>query len=476
MSEPVVLVVDDDRANLESVARIFQKEGVATLTATAGQEALESLRRPEVAVLVTDLMMPGMDGQELLRAARAMRPDVEVVLMTAYGTVETAVAAMKDGAYDFITKPLKRHSLVKAVQKALERRALVAENQDLKARLADLGAPGGRTMVGQAPAFRALMDTVRQAAPSSATVLLVGQSGTGKELAARAIHELSPRAQGPFIAVNCAAIPESILEAELFGVEKGAYTGAVARREGRFERAHGGTLFLDEVGEMPLSAQVKLLRVLQEGEIERLGGTQTVKVQVRLVAATNKDLQKEVAEGRFREDLYYRLNVVEIRIPSLATRREDIPLLADHFVRRYAAKNQKPVRGFSQEASEALENYAWPGNVRELEHAVERAVVLCRGETIELSDLPESVRKGPRGSAEQLVIPIGTPMEEIERMVIHETLRHTKGDKTLAARLLGIAARTIYRKLEREEREAQGGQEPPAPAPGQGQGQGQEEP
>jgi len=461
MSEPVVLIVDDDRANLESVARIFQKEGVATLTATSGQQALESLRRPDVAVLVTDLMMPGMDGQELLRASRAMRPDVEVVLMTAYGTVETAVAAMKDGAYDFITKPLKRHSLVKAVQKALERRALVAENQDLKARLADLGAPGGRTMVGQAPAFRALMDTVRQAAPSSATVLFVGQSGTGKELAARAIHELSSRAQGPFIAVNCAALPESILEAELFGVEKGAYTGAVARREGRFERAHGGTLFLDEVGEMPLSAQVKLLRVLQEGEIERLGGTQTVKVDVRLVAATNKDLSREVSEGRFREDLFYRLNVVEIRIPSLASRREDIPLLADHFLRRFAAKNQKPVRGLSQEARELLENYAWPGNVRELEHAVERAVVLCRGETVEASDLPESVRKGPRGAAEQLVIPIGTPMEEIERMVIHETLRHTRGDKTLAARLLGIAARTIYRKLEREERGAQAGEEPP---------------
>lgn len=455
---PVVLVVDDDRANLESVARIYQKEGVATLTAASGQDALELVRRPEVAVLVTDLMMPGMDGQELLRAARTLRPDVEVVLMTAYGTVETAVAAMKDGAYDFITKPLKRHALVKAVQKALERRALVAENQDLKARLADLGAPGGRTMVGQAPAFRAFMDTLRQAAASSATVLFIGQSGTGKELAARAVHELSPRAQGPFVAVNCAALPESILEAELFGVEKGAYTGAVARREGRFERASGGTLFLDEVGEMPLPAQVKLLRVLQEGEIERLGGTQTIKVDVRLVAATNKDLAREVAEGRFREDLFYRLNVVEVRIPSLASRREDIPLLADHFARRYAAKNQKPWRGFSKEAMEILENYAWPGNVRELEHAVERAVVLCRGESIDVADLPETARKGPRGSAQELVIPIGTPMEEIERMVIHETLRHTKGDKTLAARLLGIAARTIYRKLERE---SQGGDEPP---------------
>jgi two-component system response regulator HydG len=294
------------------------------------------------------------------------------------------------------------------------------------------------------------MDTLRQAAPSSATVLLIGESGTGKELAARAIHELSLRAKGPFVAVNCAALPETILEAELFGVEKGAFTGAIARREGRFERARGGTLFLDEVGEISPSAQVKLLRVLQEGEIERLGGTQTLPVDVRLVAATKRDLRREVAEARFREDLFYRLNVVEVRIPSLASRREDIPLLADHFLRRYAAKNRKTVRALSREALQIVENYAWPGNVRELEHAVERAVVLSRAEIIEASDLPDTVRQGPIGSASQLVIPIGTPMDEIERRVIHETLRHTKGDKTLAAQLLGIAARTIYRKLERQ--------------------------
>jgi two-component system, NtrC family, response regulator HydG len=443
-----VLVVDDDRANQESVARIFQREGLDTLAASGGEEALELLRRPDVSVLVTDLMMPGMDGQALLKATRAMRPDVEVVLMTAYATVETAVGAMRDGAYDFITKPLKRHSLVKAVQKALEKQALVAENRDLRAQLEALG--GGKAMVGQAPAFRACLETLRQAAPSTATVLLTGESGTGKELAARAIHELSPRAKGPFVAINCAALPESILEAELFGVEKGAYTGAVARREGRFERADGGTLFLDEVGEMSASAQVKLLRVLQEGEIERLGGSHTVKVDARVVAATNKDLAKEVAEGRFREDLYYRLNVVAVRIPSLASRREDIPLLADFFLRRYAQKNGKSVRGLSGAALASLESYAWPGNVRELEHAIERAVVLCRGEVVDVGDLPDTVVSGPRGAAGHLVIPIGTPMEEIERRVIHETLRHTRGDKTLAARLLGIAARTIYRKLERD--------------------------
>ncbi|OJT16216.1 DNA-binding response regulator [Archangium sp. Cb G35] len=460
-----VLVVDDDRANLDSVSRIFQREGLETLSASNGTEALELLRRPEVSVMVTDLMMPGMDGQELLKASRTIRPDVEVVLMTAYGTVETAVAAMKDGAYDFITKPLKRHSLVKSVQKALERHELAAENRVLKAKLAEMGSTGGRSMVGQSPAFRAMMDTLRQAAPSTATVLLLGESGTGKELAARALHEQSNRARGPFVAINCGALPESILEAELFGVERGAFTGAVARREGRFERASGGTLFLDEVGEMPLSAQVKLLRVLQEGELERLGGTQTVKVDVRIVAATNKDLQREVAEGRFREDLYYRLNVVEVRIPALASRREDIPLLADAFLRRFASKNGKVLRGFSPDALSTLENYAWPGNVRELEHAVERAVVLARSDVLEVGDLPETVRKGPLGSAGQLVIPIGTPMEEVERRVIHETLRHTKGDKTLAARLLGIAARTIYRKLEREASETPGSGEGPGSPP-----------
>jgi two-component system response regulator HydG len=448
MSAATLLVVDDDRANLESVARIFQHEGWNPLTASEGAAALELLRRPEVAVLLTDLMMPGMDGQELLATARALRPDVEVVLMTAYGTVEAAVRAMKDGAYDFLTKPLKRHVLVKTVEKALERHALKAENQELKARLADLGAQ--RSLVGQSPAFRSFLDTLKQAAPSTATVLLLGESGTGKELAARALHELSGRAAGPFVAVNCGAFPETLLEAELFGVEKGAFTGGTARRPGRFERANGGTLSLDEVGEMPVGAQVKLLRALQESEIERLGGTQTVKVDVRLVAATSKDLGREVGEGRFREDLYYRLNVVEIRLPPLSWRREDISLLADHFLRRFAAKNGKSVRGFSPEALAALEDYAWPGNVRELEHAVERAVVLARGEVLDVGDLPDTVRKGPRGAAGHVVIPIGTPLEEVERRVLQETLRHTGGVKSMAARLLGIAARTIYRKLERD--------------------------
>jgi two-component system response regulator HydG len=327
----------------------------------------------------------------------------------------------------------------------------VAENRALKAQLANLGVGSGG-LIGSAPAFRAVLDVLRQAAPTSATVLLGGESGTGKELAARMLHDLSPRAAGPFVPVNCAAIPETILESELFGYEKGAFTGATARKEGRFERAHGGTLFLDEVGEMPPALQVKLLRFLQDGVVERLGGTQPVQVDARIVAATNKDLASEVRAGRFRDDLYYRLHVVSVRMPPLRERPEDVPLLASAFLRRLAEKNEKAISGFTPAAMAALEGFSWPGNVRELEHAVEHAVVLCRGEVIDAGDLPEAVRSAsPRaGTAGTISLPVGTPMEEVERIVIRETLRHTRGDKNLAARILGIAARTIYRKLERD--------------------------
>ncbi len=450
---PLVVIVDDDRANLDSLTRILAKEGLQARPATNGTDALELLRRERVQVLLTDLMMPGMSGAELLKAAKAVSPETQVVLITAYGTVETAVEAMKEGAYDFITKPLKRHAIVKVVRQALEKQELLAENRALKARLAEFSQGGKRAIIGQSPAFRAVMNTLSQAAPSTATVLLLGESGTGKELFARALHDHSARSGGPFVPINCAAIPETILESELFGYERGAFTGAIARKEGRFERASGGTLFLDEVGEMSPSVQVKLLRVLQEGEIERLGGTGPIKVDVRIVAATNKDLKKLVEEGRFREDLYYRLNVVPLLLPPLRERHEDISLLADHFLRMYGQKNLKAMAGFSKAALERLQSYAWPGNVRELENAVERAVVLCRSSTVELEDLPESVRGGPLGSDRFIVIPIGTPMDEIELKVIHETLRHTKGDKTLAARLLGIAARTIYRKLDKTDGE-----------------------
>ena len=463
---PLVLIVDDETSNLESLGKIFEREGWRVVLASSGAAALEAVRRERVPVVVTDLMMPGMSGEELLRAVRAVSPETEVVLMTAYGTVETAVAAMKEGAYDFITKPVKRHAIVKTVRQALEKASLVSENRALKARLAALAPTGG--LLGDAPAFRAVLETLRQAAPTSATVLLSGESGTGKELAARLVHDLSPRAAGPFVPIHCAAIPEGLLESELFGHEKGAFTGAVSRKEGRFERAQGGTLFLDEVGDMSPAVQVKLLRFLQDGVLERVGGTEPVAVDVRIVAATNKDLSAEVRAGRFREDLFYRLDVVPVRLPPLRERREDILLLATAFLRQVADKLPKRVTGFTAAAAATLERYAWPGNVRELQHAVERAVILTPGDAIDVADLPEPVRgaaaaapgalaappaggvasAGPAGGS--IVIPAGTPMEEVERIVIRRTLEQTKGDKTLAAQILGIAARTIYRKLDRD--------------------------
>ncbi len=445
---PIVLVVDDEKSIVESLAKIFERESIAVVSAHDGPSALEILRRQRISVLLTDLMMPGLSGMDLLRAAKTVAPEVEVVLMTAYGTVETAVEAMKEGAYDFVTKPLKRAHVVRIIRNALDKQALVVENRALRAQLEEKRR---RAVVGNALLWRRTMEIVMQASPSEATVLLLGESGTGKELLARAIHDHSPRGAGPFVPVNCAAIPETILEAELFGYEKGAFTGAAQRREGRFEAASGGTLFLDEIGEIPLHVQVKLLRVLQEGEVERLGaGGRPTRIDIRLVAATNRDLLRAVREGRFREDLYYRLNVISVSVPPLRDRRDDIPLLAEHFIQVYREKNAKHIVGLSRRALELLQGYSWPGNVRELENAIERAVVLSRSPTIGEDDLPREVRTQTafEPGARVLSFPVGTPLDQVERLLIHETLRHTRGDKRLAAQLLGIATRTIYRKLE----------------------------
>jgi two-component system response regulator HydG len=448
----IILVVDDEPAIVESLTKIFRREGMTVLAATDGTAGLDLLRKHRVGVLLTDLMMPQTSGMDLLRAAKTIAPETEVVLMTAYGTVETAVDAMKEGAYDFVTKPLKRAHVVRIVRNALEKQSLLVENRSLKAQLAEKRR---RAIIGTSLAWRRTMDIVMQAAPSEATVLLLGESGTGKELLARALHDNSARAKGPFIAVNCAAIPESILEAELFGYEKGAFTGAAVARDGRFEAAHGGTLFLDEIGEISRHVQVKLLRVLQEGEIERLGGGgKTRRIDVRIVAATNVNLGEEVKGGRFREDLYYRLNVIPVNVPPLRDRRDDISLLAQHFVQVYAEKNGKAISGCSPPALERLGEYGWPGNVRELENAIERAVVLTRAgnSVIDEDALPREIRDGvpgaTGGSSSSLTFPIGMPLAEIEMRVIHETLRHTRGDKRLTAKLLGIATRTIYRRLE----------------------------
>jgi DNA-binding NtrC family response regulator len=440
-----VLVVEDDRSNLESLERLLSREGYRVLTAHDARSALDLLRKQRVPVVVTDLMMPGLSGIDLLKAVKATAPETEVIMMTAYGTVEAAVEAMRGGAYDFVEKPLKRVQITKSIAKAVEKAGLVAENRSLKEEISQLRK---REIIGSAPALRQVLEVAGQAAPSAATVLILGESGTGKELLARFVHARSQRASGPFVAVNCAAIPESILEAELFGHEKGAFTGAVQRREGRFAQARGGTLFLDEIGELSQSVQVKLLRVLQEGEYEPLGG-RTQRADVRIVAATNRDLSQEVRAGRFREDLYYRLNVIAITSPPLRSRPGDVPLLVEHFLRVFGQRNGKGPFTVSPAAMEKLSRYTWPGNVRELENTIERAVVLSRGTTLDLADFPKHIvdTEHPR---QELVVPIGMPLEEIERMVIRETLRVTGGDKRLTGQLLGIATRTIYRRLAEE--------------------------
>ena len=441
--EITVLVVDDEASNLASLQKIFEREQMRVLVADGAKTALDLVRKHRVQVVLTDLMMPGTTGLELLKAVKELAPDAEVVVMTAYGTVETAVQAMREGAYDFVEKPLKRMTIVKSVRKAAERQKLVVENRSLRQELKLLTT---REIVGQSAMLRRVLDVATQAAPSSATVLVLGESGTGKELLARYLHGKSTRARGPFVAVNCAAIPESILEAELFGHERGAFTGAVGRREGRFARAKGGTLFLDEIGELSPAVQVKILRVLQEGEYEPIGGN-TVQSDARIIAATNRDLGAEVEAGRFREDLYYRLNVISLTAPPLRSRREDVPLLVDHFLGVYCKKNGRPRLTVPREVLARLMDYGWPGNVRELENVVERAAVLCRGDVLRLDDLPDSVAEATAPPPDTLSFPIGTPLDEVEMRMIRETLKHTQGDKPLAAQLLRISARTIYRKL-----------------------------
>src|SRR5881628_2883779 len=455
MPDRTLLVDDDDPGLRESLERTLTREGYRVLLASDGRAALERLQDGAIDLIVTDLKMPGLTGLELLRAAKAIAPDVDVILLTAFGTVEEAVKAMKDGAYDFLTKPFRREQLLKLIDKALERRQLIERNKVLQQRLDDLLRQGA--IVGGSPAFRRMMMLVEQVASSSATVLIHGESGTGKELVARAIHERSTRATKAFVAVNCAALPETLLESELFGYERGAFTGAAGRKEGRFELADGGTLFLDEVADLSAVTQPKILRVLQEGEFERLGGTRSIRVDVRIVAATNQDLAQMVKEKRFREDLYYRLNVITITVPPLRERHEDIRVLAQHFLRVYAAKNGRELEGFTGEAIERLEAYAWPGNVRELENVIERGVVLARASLIDLADLPEEIAGATPLPEGVLTVRIGTPLAEIEQRLLEATLRATKNNKTLTAKLLGIDPRTVARKLERWDDEAEAG-------------------
>jgi DNA-binding NtrC family response regulator len=437
-----VLVVDDEANARSALAELLREEGLEVETAADGFKALGKLESFAPYVVVTDLKMPGMDGIELVNKLRALDEPPAVIVVTAFGAVGSAVEALRAGADDYLTKPLNFDELLVVVDKALANQAMRRETAQLRVRVQARVAPGN--MVGSSPPMQRVIEIIDQVAPSQATVLITGESGTGKELVANAIHQRSPRASGPFIKLHCAALAESLLESELFGHEKGSFTGAMARKDGRFSLADGGTLFLDEIGEISASLQVKLLRFLQEREFERVGGTETIHVDVRLIVATNRDLAAEVARGQFREDLFYRLNVVNIETPPLRERRSDIPALAKFFLDRYAKDNAKSIDQISSQALDLLVAYDWPGNVRELENAIERSIVLATGPEIEPRHLPPNVR--PVGVTGAPPIP-GSTMAQIERYAILETLKAVGGSTSKAADILGISTRTVQYRL-----------------------------
>ena len=446
--EPLrIVVVDDEPAQRELIGGFLAKQGHEVLPAASGAEALAHVKDRQVDLVLSDCRMPGMSGPELLLGIKAVNPEVPLILMTAYGTVETAVQAMKDGAADYLTKPLDLEELLLRLARVAEQSRLRSEVRDLQARLVERHRLEG--IIGESGRMQEVLALAKRVAPSNATVLIRGESGTGKELIARAIHFNSPRAGGPLVNLNCAALPEQLLESELFGHEKGAFTGAVAQRKGRFEQADGGSIFLDEIGDLSPALQVKLLRVLQERQFERVGGNRTLTVDVRVLAATHRDLERAMREGTFRDDLYYRLNVVTIQIPPLRERREDISLLLDHFLRKFAAKNRRDVTGLTAAARDALLKYDYPGNVRELENIVERAILLCRGRVIDLEDLPATVRPGQRSADEPLPKDLPGVLADIERQAIESALERSGGVQTQAAAALGISERVLRYKMKK---------------------------
>lgn len=444
LPDATILLVDDEPELSQALSRLLKRNGYQTVTANDGEQALAVLRSQEIPLILTDLMMPRMNGVELLRAAKIISPSTEVVIVTGHGTIETAVEAMKLGAYDFIEKPFSATTTLSTIRKALEKHQLIAENIELKRMLKE--GPGRGEIIGNSEIMRHLTETARQVAQSRSTVLLTGESGTGKEVFADSIHRWSDRAGRPLVKINCASIPETLLESELFGYEKGAFTGATDRRRGRFDTAHTGTFFLDEVGELSPAVQVKLLRVIQEGVFERLGSNTPIEVDVRLIASTNANLEEMVRIGTFREDLFYRLNVINLEIPPLRARSGDVVLMANLFLNIANEKNNKQISGFTKAAAEALTRHSWPGNVRELENCVERATVLCKDTVIDVDSLPQSVIAG-RKRQDSITIPLGTTLRDAEMELIRVTLESTGGDKDTAANILGIASRTIYRKL-----------------------------
>jgi DNA-binding NtrC family response regulator len=440
-----LLVVDDEKNIREGLAEALRLDGHTVVTASDGIEGWERFQQGDIDLVITDLRMPRLSGEELLKRIDTQSPGLPVIVLTGNGTVENAVDAMRNGAYDFLTKPLNLDRLSLLVKRALSIRELTLRHRRLQEEL--LRQTPVKAMIGNSPAMRAVYDKIVRAAPSKASVLITGESGVGKEIVANALHELSPRKNGPLVKVNCAAFASSLLESELFGHEKGSFTGALARRRGRFELAHEGTLFLDEIGEIDQNIQIKLLRVLQEKKFERLGGEETIEVDVRIVAATNKDLKTGIERGAFREDLYYRLNVVNITVPPLRERKDDLPLLIREFTGQFAEENGKLITGIDDKARAILFHYDWPGNIRELKNCIESAVVMCRGPVITNTDLPPSLSSVEVSDEGIIKIPLGTSLERAEEKIIRETLLFQKGNKSRTADILGIGRKTLDRKL-----------------------------
>ena len=444
-----ILVVDDDRAHRTMLQTLVGGWGYGVEEADDGAVAIDKVHRRPYDLVLMDVRMVKVSGLEALTEIKAFNPAIPVIIMTAYSSVETAVDALKKGAYDYLTKPLDFDELKLAIERAMDHSRLKEENRALKESLGTGFDTGD--IIGRSQTMVTLLETVALVAPSEATVLITGESGTGKELVAGTIHVNSPRRAMPFIKVNCAAITEPLLESELFGHEKGSFTGADRRKEGRFRLAHKGSIFHDEIGEMSLAMQAKLLRVIQEKEIQRVGGEETLSVDVRVIAATNRDLRAEIDRGRFREDLYYRLNVVTLSVPPLRERREDIPLLAQHFLEGFAEKNRKKIKGFTPNAMDRLLRYDWPGNVRELMNAVERGVILCGAEYISELDFPLSVQESLARVEDTAPPEVNVPLEEVEKAAILRTLEASGGNKSEAARRLGITRRTLHKKLKKYE-------------------------
>ncbi len=444
--KPRILVVDDESSHRQMIEAVLSAEGYEISQADDGQTAIVAVEDRFYDLVIMDIRMPKISGIEALKKIKAISPGIPIIIMTAYASVGTAVEALKAGAYDYLIKPLDIEELKILVAKALRFRQLEQENVYLKERLNDRF--DFSKILGRSPAMNSLFETMALVAPSEATVLIVGDSGTGKELIASAVHQNSPRKDRPLIKVNCAALPETLLESELFGHEKGAFTGAIARKQGRFQLAHKSSIFLDEIAEMAPATQAKILRVLQEREFEPVGSSQTIKVDTRIIAATNKNLEEEIKAGRFREDLYYRINVVTLVVPPMRERREDIPLLADFFLKQYAEKNNRPIKGFTPRAVDLLMRYDWPGNVRELENVVERAVIMARGDMITPLEFPDVLQDlDEEAKASPLALTAGRSLKEVEKVMILRTLEETGGNRTHAARSLGISRRTLQLKL-----------------------------